>query len=136
MMIIQLKSRLNTLQNLWFCPYKGETFQHWLDVFAHTHFVISLNNAVPYKEYIDPHNVIVWYVFSPKYGIIQPYELIENYDIEAPNIVVPEEQILKQIKSLGINKAKDVYFVDSHGYYGRLKEIFAKSNIDLKLLKL
>ena len=58
--------------------YKGETFQHWLNIIAHTHFVINMNNAMPSKEYIDPYNVIVYYVFSPKYGIIESHEKIEN----------------------------------------------------------
>ena len=87
-----------------------------------------------YKENIDPYNVIVWFIFSSKYGIIESHEKIENYNIEVPNIVVSEEQLLEQIKNLGIDKVKDVYFIDSNNYYTKLKDIFSFVNIDLKLI--
>ena len=96
--------------------YKGSTFLRWL-------------------QYVE-QNDVTWYIFSSKYGIIEPDYLIENYDIHFirdSDKAIPEHMLLRQIIKYGIHKAKNVYFVGSDdAYYDKLKRIFEKAGIVLR----
>ena len=101
--------------------YKGSTFLKWL-------------------QYVEQKNNVKWYIFSSKYGIIEPEHPIENYDIYFVRDVdkaIPEDTIIEQIKKHGIHKARNVYFVGSDdAYYDKLKRIFEKAGVKLHRFEL
>ena len=101
--------------------YKGSTFLKFLDL-------------------LNTIDSVDWFVFSSKYGIIEPEHPIENYDIhfiKDRDKAISEEQLIKQIKGHNIDKVENVYFVGSSDeYYEKLKRIFKKVNVRLSRFKI
>jgi len=102
--------------------YKGSTFLKWLRYTA------------------NKQNTVAWYIFSSKYGIIEPEHLIENYNIHFirnSDKAISEDTIIEQIKKHGIHRARNVYFVgSSNAYYDKLKRIFEKAGVKLHRFEL
>jgi len=124
--------------------YKGSTFLRWLRWLQYieqkndvTWYMddCNTNNCEAGARTVNPLNHVKWYIFSSKYGIIEPDYLIENYDIHFirdSDKAIPEHMLLRQIIKYGIHKAKNVYFVGSDDYYDKLKRIFEKAGIVLR----
>jgi len=102
--------------------YKGSTFLKWL------------------RYTTNKQNTVAWYIFSSKYGIIEPEHPIENYNIHFirnSDKAIPEDTIIEQIKKHRIHKARNVYFVgSSNAYYDKLKRIFEKAGVKLHRFRL